>query len=297
MKTNTLLKAVIALTIVTLVILVGLITVFLIPQAFKQPTGNIVQVEPEIDLPEVTQAPIPEYMRACQSDLDCTLTSTTCPCCGLEGINKDFEKEYIDDVYLPTCSNKLRACNCLFRNEPICLNGFCDIKNTEAIDDNGPLPPKPLSNNSLDISCKVNTDCRVITNYYEPTENIPGETTVACLSTNYKLRDGVDRIYPNDSFKDSCMCFEEACTFINDIPKEKYTLITEDEAIAIAKETVGDAMEINSQTPVTVTLEGDVVYVVIFEANVPEGTLGAEFIAKVIIDSRTGQVIDWLVGS
>jgi len=46
MNHNTLLKAVIALTIVTLVILIGLVTVFLIPQTFQQPVAEPIKLEP-----------------------------------------------------------------------------------------------------------------------------------------------------------------------------------------------------------------------------------------------------------
>lgn len=73
------------------------------------------------------------------------------------------------------------------------------------------------------------------------------------------------------------------------------TPITEKEAVELAKKTVAGAIQIQSDTKVTVEKTNEQI-VVTFGGPPPSGVRGADYDAKVIINPNTGKVEKWLVG-
>lgn len=82
---------------------------------------------PEMDKHEV---PVPDPMRVCKVDDDCTSVETLCSsCCGYVGINKKFEKVFYDRNYANSCSGyKGPVCDCISNfTVPVCRKGVCEL--------------------------------------------------------------------------------------------------------------------------------------------------------------------------
>ena len=76
------------------------------------------------------EAEVPQYMRTCKTDSDCTYVETFCSsCCGYVGINKDFEKTYYNEIYSTTCKDYHGGvCDCVGPTKPVCLKGTCEVQ-------------------------------------------------------------------------------------------------------------------------------------------------------------------------
>ena len=74
-------------------------------------------------------------------------------------------------------------------------------------------------------------------------------------------------------------------------------MISKDQAIEIArKEIVGEVTLLDEHEPVTVT-EEDGRYVVTFVRQNPPGERAADYDARLTIDAKTGEVLQFLVAS
>ncbi len=74
------------------------------------------------------------------------------------------------------------------------------------------------------------------------------------------------------------------------------TLVTEQEAVAIALEAVAGKVAIQPSSVLHVDMRGDVA-VVEWRTQLPPNTRGADYDARVTIDRRTREVLELLVGS
>ncbi|MBW4644930.1 MAG: PepSY domain-containing protein [Goleter apudmare HA4340-LM2] len=73
-------------------------------------------------------------------------------------------------------------------------------------------------------------------------------------------------------------------------------MITQDQAIEIAKQEIQGKVEPQQDAPIKVELK-DNRYIVVFEHINPPGTRGPDYDAKVTIDGNSGKVLEILGGS
>ena len=72
--------------------------------------------------------------------------------------------------------------------------------------------------------------------------------------------------------------------------------ISRDEALRIAREAVEGTYEYDHDGEIVVALDGGQ-YIITFPVDLPEGSLGPDYAARVTIDARSGEIIQLLVGS
>lgn len=73
-------------------------------------------------------------------------------------------------------------------------------------------------------------------------------------------------------------------------------MITEDEAVAIARQAIEGKITPEEDAPIRVEW-ADNQYIVTFEVILPPGVRGPDFSAQVTIDANTGEVIEILAGA
>ena len=77
-----------------------------------------------------SEVPVPDHMRVCKVDDDCTFVETLCSSyCGDVGINKKFKKIFYDQNYANFCSGyKGPVCDCISDfTVPVCRKGVCEL--------------------------------------------------------------------------------------------------------------------------------------------------------------------------
>lgn len=73
-------------------------------------------------------------------------------------------------------------------------------------------------------------------------------------------------------------------------------MITQDEAIEIAKKAIKGSITPQQNAPIEVELKNDQ-YIVVFVCIWPPGTRGPDFSARVTIDAHSGRVLEILAGA
>ena len=73
-------------------------------------------------------------------------------------------------------------------------------------------------------------------------------------------------------------------------------MITQDEAIKVAKKAIKGIIKPQKNAPIEVKLKNGQ-YIVVFVSVWPPGTLGPDFAAKVTLDASSGQVLEILGGA
>jgi len=79
------------------------------------------------------------------------------------------------------------------------------------------------------------------------------------------------------------------------VGETKTKMITESEAISIAKRTIKGKATPQDGSPITSELQGNT-YIVTFIHENPPGVKGADYDARVTLDAKTGEVMQLLVG-
>ncbi|OGN87557.1 MAG: hypothetical protein A2158_07355 [Chloroflexi bacterium RBG_13_46_14] len=73
-------------------------------------------------------------------------------------------------------------------------------------------------------------------------------------------------------------------------------MITQDEAIGIARKEIEGKIEIEENAPITAELENNQ-YIVTFGCILPPDTLGPDYAARVTIDAISGKIVNVLAGT
>ena len=73
-------------------------------------------------------------------------------------------------------------------------------------------------------------------------------------------------------------------------------MITQDEAIKIAKKEIRGKIKLQEEAPIEVELKNDR-YIVTFVCILPPDTLGPDFSARVTIDALSGRILEILSGT
>ena len=96
-------------------------------------------------------ASVPENMRQCERDDDCSFVETSCSsCCQFKGINKKNEKDFYATLLKPACSDYTGpVCDCagdlVF---PVCKNGHCQYSDSDDFQINVNKSPSTSSDTS-----------------------------------------------------------------------------------------------------------------------------------------------------